>query len=283
MSLVDVGDSSVSPDPAVVVQLLGRRRRQEDAVAVRRGDQRSGPAFLVALADGHGKHGQEAAQIAVAACVELWDDGCWQGRSFAVLAGKLFRDIHQRISSQHPRSGACLTVVLATPGTLRAAWAGNAEAWVGVDQLACFARPHDPYRHLSEADRIASAGGAFWPCPPERCQSGSHPCRQGHGYVVLQDRSLSLEVSRAVGHAEKEPIIIPDPEIAEHPIVSGTRLLVASDGAWGVLRSQMGLVSATLAHLLPEHAAGMVHESLKSDASDNATAVIVDLDDFRGV
>lgn len=280
------GDSQVQSFVAGLsagFQILGRRSAQEDAAVVRQGSRDGVDALLAVLADGHGKKGADAAQIAVEACLDVWNDGCWHRRPFSQVAQALFRDVHQRIPFRDKTSGACLTVALVLGGILHVAWAGNAEAWAGVHLLERLTRPHEPSIHFAEADRVLAAGGAWRPCPPERCQSGSRPCHRGHGYVALRhDRTLSLEVSRAVGHPEWEPVIIPDPEIVECPIVPGMRLMVASDGAWNVLRPRMGQVSAIIINMLPEHAAPMVHEAVaQASPFDNATAVILDLERYQ--
>lgn len=284
MSHGDSHGPSLVTDVSDGFQILGRRKAQEDALAVRRGSCDGTDALFVVLADGHGEKGADAAQIAVEAGLDLWDDGCWHGRAFASTARPFFADVHRRICMRDKNSGACLTVVLAIRGGLHVAWAGNVEAWVGSDPLERLTVPHEPSVHSREASRVTEAGGGFQPCPPERCFSGSRPCYPGHGYVVLADGSLSLEVSRAVGHPRYEPIVVPDPEIVERVIVPGTRLVVGSDGAWNVLRPLMGEVSGAVSHLLPDFAAKMVGETVRRrNPADNASMIFVDLDGFCAI
>lgn len=209
------------------LELLGRRRQQEDAHDVRQVETESGPALLCAVADGHGEIGQEAAREAIRTIFEGTAD-----RIDEASLQKKFARIHDELASRGESGGTTLTVALVERDAILLAWVGNSQARTfSADDgtLHTLTLPHEFGAHAAERERLAKERAII--INPRKPYL-RNPRR---GYIAGPEGGY-IEVSRALGDENMGPSILHTPE-TKHVILTPDEkfLLIGTDGFWGAL------------------------------------------------
>jgi serine/threonine protein phosphatase PrpC len=264
---------------------MGRRREQQDRVVTASfASERDEDGVLAVVADGHGPDGEAAAEISAARIAELVLEA---GNRDAETFRQAFLGAHDLLYRKGVTlGGATATCVTVHPDAIVTAWAGNSEARLAaVDgTLTTLAIPHEFGVHRAETARLNAVGaeidgpGAAWAsgCYGSRWQVA--PPKRGRVCVG----NASLEVTRALGDREFDPMVLHEPEIvARAPTDEDRWIIVATDGVWHAAKrahkrrrigdllsrsTDVGTAAAALEALL---------KTWKLD--DNATFALVDL------
>lgn len=250
---------------------LGNRPTQQDAYAVAESCPDGTPALTIAVADGHGIHGEDAAALAANRAVE-------RVRMVPAVTHELLREVFRALHEDVLRladepgaperglfPGTTLTLVMLRAGHLLVAYVGDSQARLSRRgrALQTVTVPHRYCDHRSEQRRLDAAGALI---------DDARICIGG----------TSLATTRALGDGDFAPFVMSSPEIIRQPLLAEHRfLLVATDGFWDKIASarRRHRVEQILDGAESVHAASSQLEALLSrrDLADNLTVVLVDV------
>ncbi|HTK04170.1 MAG TPA: PP2C family protein-serine/threonine phosphatase [Candidatus Eisenbacteria bacterium] len=264
-------------------KLLGRRSQQQDhVVVVPFANERSEDGILAVATDGHSYDGGYAAELSATRIMEGVLEAC--DRSDETFR-QSFLGAHDLLLGKHVDGGTTATCVTVHGDKIVAAWVGNSQARIittGGD-LKTLTIPHEYGVHKAETVRLDALGAVIQ--GPDEFRFGA---RDGHleierpkrGHVVVKE--TALEVTRALGDPEFDPIVLHEPEIVSCEIAADDRwLIVATDGLWHAVQRthKRHLMGRLLAVCSDADSAAAALEKLLGTwtLADNTTFAIVDL------
>lgn len=209
------------------IEVLGSRKEQQDAHAVRRFERPSGPIDLIVVADGHGGKGRAAARIVTDIIPLSFDERGTFNESGMRTA---FKDAHLAVGEETESDGATATAALIRGRRALIGWAGNSQAGVFAPEgLRTLTTPHEYGEHAGESDRLTEMGALI--ASPSLMRPTT---KRRKGYVVHEGKYL--EVTRSVGDMDMGPYVVHEPEVAFVSFDPSDRfLLVGSDGFWNLV------------------------------------------------
>jgi serine/threonine protein phosphatase PrpC len=196
-----------------IVQEIGPREEQQDVCNTR---ENSAGHHIVAVADGHGIDGFDAAEYTVRQCLDM------VSTQTNINYATVFEELNASIVQKYPNSGTTMTIVHMSPEKIQTIHVGDSQARVfrDGDTFKTLTIPHRPTVG-SEKKRIADQG------------------------IPLQDKRLFLPeaatyvaCSRSLGYQQPSPVL-PYPEIRSYARTTSDRyLIVATDGFWDIIEKK---------------------------------------------
>jgi protein phosphatase len=222
---------------------LGRRRNEDRFLIL--SDER---VFAVADGIGGAPAGEEAGRLAVDLAVDAFLRGCATSEMPRRLASAVIDANQGLLQVGNSRSGwrgmgAALMLACVSGGRVYTAHAGDVRCYV-CSGGRCFpiTRDHSPVADLLAAGLLTED------------ETRRHPQRH--------------LISRSVGTVGLQP------DLNEHALSSGNRILICTDGVWAVLRhDELAMIAAWPASMR-QLATKLIDRAAAAGGNDNATVVV---------
>lgn len=237
----------------------GPRPTDEDAWFVVKGPGERPGEVLLGVLDGHG--GAEAARLAA-----LWLPRALQerlaplhpadGGDVAPAFTLAFQEVSRNIK-RVTASGTTAVVAWLAPPHLWHAHAGDSRIVLARNGEAVALTRDHRLDHPGERERLAALGARFY-----------------GPYLVAPDGS-GLMVTRALGDAPFEGLVLDTPEVGHTLLGPGDRaLILACDGLWDVCPPSRAVALALKAPTAQGSAQALVETALAYGTTDNVTVVV---------